>query len=95
MGCTTVHRWLGGIEFGHGVDEKSLISHLGKWNEDDKKSFWKVTPSFKPDQRSFARFDADFLKLLHKEFLRFQVRLHMYTFLFFCFFCFVFFLFLS
>lgn len=59
-------------EFGHGVDEKSLISHLGKWNEDDKKSFWKVTPSFKPDQRSFARFDADFLKLLHKEFLRFQ-----------------------
>jgi len=58
---------------GLGVDEKSLISILGKWHPEERKSFRKETPHlFKEDERLFERWNDDRVTLLKHEFMRFK-----------------------
>lgn len=57
-----------------GVDEKSLITILGKWHPEQTKSFRKGTPDlFIQDERLFERWDDHRVKLLKHEFMRFKV----------------------
>lgn len=66
---------------GLGVDEKSLIAVMGKWQLEERRSFRKGTHSFfVEDERSFERVDVDWVKRLKKEFLRFHV-IYYYIFL--------------
>ncbi|XP_048135228.1 annexin D4 isoform X1 [Rhodamnia argentea] len=58
---------------GHGVDERTLITVLGKSHPEKRKSFRKATPHFfKEDERSFERWDDHRIKLLKQEFMRFK-----------------------
>ncbi|EEF49584.1 annexin D4 [Ricinus communis] len=58
---------------GLGVDEKSLISILGKSHPEHRKSFRKGSPHlFIEDERSFERWDDDSVHLLRQEFARFE-----------------------
>ena len=59
---------------GLGVDEKSLISILGKWHPEHKQSFRKTTRDiFVEDERQFERWDDRHVQKLQQEFLRFKV----------------------
>lgn len=63
------------IGFGIGVEEKSLISILGKWHPEQRKSFRKgVREFFIEDERQFERWDDRHIARLEREFLRFKVR---------------------
>lgn len=59
---------------GIGVDEKSVISILGKWHPEQRTIFRRATPSFfVEDERLFERWDDNCVKLLKHEFMRFKV----------------------
>lgn len=65
---------------GLGVDEKSLISILGKWDHDKKKSFRKGTPQFfLEDHRQFERWVDQHVEQLKREFLRFKNAMVLWT----------------
>ncbi|CAJ1978120.1 unnamed protein product [Sphenostylis stenocarpa] len=59
---------------GHGVDEKSLVTILGKWDPTEREGFRKKTPHlFTEDhQRHFQRWDDHSVHLLKHEFVRFK-----------------------
>jgi len=58
---------------GIGVDEKSLISILGKSQPEHRRSLRKGSPHlFQQDERSFERWDDNRVKLLKHEFMRFK-----------------------
>ncbi|XP_027354690.1 annexin D4 isoform X2 [Abrus precatorius] len=59
---------------GHGVDEKSLITILGKWDPLERESFRKKTSHlFTEDhERNFQRWDEHYVRLLKHEFVRFK-----------------------
>ncbi|XP_047946628.1 annexin D4 [Salvia hispanica] len=56
---------------GLGVDEKALISALGKWHPEQKQSFRKGSRDFfREDERQFERWDDRHILQLRHEFLR-------------------------
>ncbi|WCJ39039.1 annexin 4 [Euphorbia peplus] len=59
---------------GLGVDEKLLISTLGKSHPEHRTSFRKRSPSFfiEDEERSFERWDDRRIHLLRNEFVRFE-----------------------
>ncbi|KAJ7982330.1 Annexin-like protein [Quillaja saponaria] len=63
-----------GLPKGHGVDEKTLISILGKWNPDERQNYRKRTPHLfiGDDERQFEKWDDHQVRLLKHEFLRFK-----------------------
>ncbi|KAL2326409.1 hypothetical protein Fmac_025467 [Flemingia macrophylla] len=66
---------------GHGVDEKSLVTILGKWDPLERESFRKNTPhSFIEDhERHFQRWDDHYVRLLKHEFVRFKNAVVLWT----------------
>lgn len=59
---------------GFGVDEKSFVSILGKWNAEQRQSYRKSTPEiFLDDKRQFKRWNERHLLLLQQEFMRLMV----------------------
>jgi hypothetical protein len=59
---------------GHGIHEQTLISILGKWHPEERKSFRKGNPNlFIEDERNFERWDDHRVRLLKHEFMRFKV----------------------
>ena len=75
--------WL--VISGHGVDEKSLVTLLGKWDPVERESFRKKTPHlFSEDhERHFQRWDDQYVRLLKHEFVRFKVHFPVWFVLFF------------
>ncbi|KAI4323527.1 hypothetical protein L6164_023124 [Bauhinia variegata] len=58
---------------GHGVDEKSLISILGKWEAEEGTAFRKGTPDFfTEDERQFEKWNDHQIRLLKHQFMRFK-----------------------
>ncbi|GAA0165956.1 calcium-binding protein [Lithospermum erythrorhizon] len=58
---------------GLGVDEKSLVTILGKWNQEKRQAFRKGTPQFfKEDDQQFERWLEGHVLQLRQEFLRFK-----------------------
>nr|AFK35988.1 unknown [Lotus japonicus] len=59
---------------GHGVDEKSLVTLLGKWDHQERETFRKNTPPFftEDHERNFQRWDDHSVRLLKHEFVRFK-----------------------
>lgn len=66
---------------GHGVEEKSLISILGKSNPDHRKSFRNHCSQFfiQDEQRQFERWNDLYVKLLKQEFMRFKNAVVLWT----------------
>uniref|UniRef100_A0A2N9EI85 Annexin n=1 Tax=Fagus sylvatica TaxID=28930 RepID=A0A2N9EI85_FAGSY len=65
---------------GHGIHEQSLISILGKWQPEEKKSFRKGSPHlFIEDERNFERWDDHCVRLLKHEFMRFKNAVVLWT----------------
>ncbi|GFY92196.1 annexin 4 [Actinidia rufa] len=64
---------------GFGVDEKSLISILGKWNKDEAKNFRNRTKFFIEDERHFEKWVVDQMDKIKREFLRFQGAIVLWT----------------
>jgi len=66
---------------GHGIHEQTLISILGKWHPEERKSFRKGSPNlFIEDERNFERWDDHRVKLLKHEFMRFKVIFFLFSF---------------
>uniref|UniRef100_A0A2N9GBI3 Annexin n=1 Tax=Fagus sylvatica TaxID=28930 RepID=A0A2N9GBI3_FAGSY len=64
----------------HGIHEQSLISILGKWQPEEKKSFRKGSPHlFIEDERNFERWDDHCVRLLKHEFMRFKNAVVLWT----------------
>ncbi|XP_047341910.1 annexin D4 [Impatiens glandulifera] len=57
---------------GFGVDEKTLISSLGKWKEEDTRAFRNGTHFFSQDERLFETWNDFHVAQLRREFLRFN-----------------------
>uniref|UniRef100_A0AB39A337 Annexin D4 n=1 Tax=Medicago sativa TaxID=3879 RepID=A0AB39A337_MEDSA len=59
---------------GHGVDEKSLITVLGKWDPLERESYRKKTSHFfiEDHERQFQRWNDHCVRLLKHEFVRFK-----------------------
>ncbi|XP_042490999.1 annexin D4-like [Macadamia integrifolia] len=65
---------------GFGVDEKSIITVLGKWKPEERKSFRKESPFlFTQDDRLFEKWNADHIALLKREFSRFKNAVVLWT----------------
>ncbi|PSS09939.1 Annexin like [Actinidia chinensis var. chinensis] len=64
---------------GFGVDEKTLISILGKWHPDQTKTFRKGTQFFIQDERLFERWVDKHVEQLKREFLRFKGAVVLWT----------------
>ncbi|KAI3968158.1 hypothetical protein MKX01_018461 [Papaver californicum] len=65
---------------GFGVDEKSIISILGKLQPDEKKSFRKGCPNlFLEDNRDFEKWDQKYIATLEHEFARFKKAIVLWT----------------
>ncbi|XP_034703279.1 annexin D4 [Vitis riparia] len=65
---------------GFGVDEKSMISILGKWHQDDRKSYRKGCPQFfTQDDRLFEKWDDRHVAFLKHEFLRLKNAVVLWT----------------
>ncbi|KAL2461150.1 Annexin D4 [Abeliophyllum distichum] len=65
---------------GFGVDEKSLISILGKWHPEQRQTFRKGTRDFFiQDERKFERWDDRHVIQLQHEFLRFKHAIVLWT----------------
>ncbi|XP_010247046.1 PREDICTED: annexin D4-like isoform X2 [Nelumbo nucifera] len=65
---------------GFGVDENSIISILGKWHPEQRKSFRKGFPQFfREDKRLFERWDERHIAFLEHEFLRFKNAMVLWT----------------
>ncbi|MCL7043404.1 hypothetical protein MKW94_020082 [Papaver nudicaule] len=65
---------------GFGVDEKSIISILGKWHPEEKKSFRKGCPNlFHEDTRDFEKWDQNYIATLEHEFARFKQAIVLWT----------------
>lgn len=62
------------LYIGLGVDEKALISILGKWHPEQRQTYRKGTRDFFiEDERQFERWDDYHVIQLQHEFLRFKV----------------------
>ncbi|XP_054795538.1 annexin D4-like [Prosopis cineraria] len=58
---------------GHGIDEKSVISTLGKWDPKESETFREAMPHFFiKDERNFHKWDDHCVRLLKHEFMRFK-----------------------
>ncbi|AET02251.1 putative annexin [Medicago truncatula] len=59
---------------GHGVDEKSLIAVLGKWDPLERETYRKKTSHFfiEDHERQFQRWNDHCVRLLKHEFVRFK-----------------------
>ncbi|XP_028760637.1 annexin D4-like [Neltuma alba] len=58
---------------GIGIDEKSLISTLGKWDANEREVFREANPNFFiKDERNFHKWDDHCVRLLKHEFMRFK-----------------------
>ncbi|CAJ2657424.1 unnamed protein product [Trifolium pratense] len=59
---------------GHGVDEKSLTTILGKWDPLERESYRKQTSNFfiEDHERQFQRWNDHCVRLLKHEFVRFK-----------------------
>lgn len=56
------------------MDEKALISTLGKWHPEQRQSFRKGSRDFfREDERKFERWDDRHILQLRHEFLRLKV----------------------
>ncbi|XP_057512730.1 annexin D4-like isoform X1 [Actinidia eriantha] len=64
---------------GFGVDEKSLITILGKWHPEQTKSFRKGSQFFIQDERLFERWIDKHVEQLKIEFLRFKSAVVLWT----------------
>ncbi|XP_061349575.1 annexin D4 isoform X1 [Gastrolobium bilobum] len=66
---------------GHGVDEKTLTTILGKWDPLERESFRKKTPHFfsEDHERHFQRWDDHYVRLLKHEFVRFKNAVVLWT----------------
>ncbi|KAL6562950.1 hypothetical protein OROHE_005537 [Orobanche hederae] len=65
---------------GLGVDEKALISTLGKWNSQQRQSFRKGSRDiFLEDERQFERWDDRHVLELRQEFLRLKEAIVLWT----------------
>ncbi|PON38311.1 Annexin [Trema orientale] len=65
---------------GLGVDEKTLITVLGKWEPEQRHSFRLGFPCFFiQDERNFERWDDYIVKYLRQEFLRFKNAVVLWT----------------
>ncbi|KAL5570372.1 hypothetical protein UlMin_026947 [Ulmus minor] len=65
---------------GLGVDERSLVTILGKWKPEERQSFRKGNPNFfKEDERHFERCHEDYVKRLEQEFMRFKKAIVLWT----------------
>ncbi|VFQ92118.1 unnamed protein product [Cuscuta campestris] len=88
---STVQRWLKHKEIRRhssaikpylwlGVDEKALVSVLGKWNPKQRQSYRKSNREFfKEDERQFERWDEQHVLQLRQEFLRLKDAVVLYT----------------
>ncbi|KAE9620902.1 hypothetical protein Lal_00019096 [Lupinus albus] len=59
---------------GHGVDEKALLTILGKWDPLEREAFRKKTPKFfsEDHERNFQSWDDHHVRLLKHEFVRYK-----------------------
>ncbi|KAK7317339.1 hypothetical protein RJT34_01476 [Clitoria ternatea] len=66
---------------GHGVDEKSMVTLLGKWDPLERESLRKKTPHmFTEDhERHFQKWDDHYVRLLKHEFVRFKNAVVLWT----------------
>lgn len=65
---------------GLGVDEKALVSIVGKWQDEHKSSFRKASPrQFLADDRHFEKWDEHQVQLIRHEVLRFKSALVLWT----------------
>ncbi|KAG2671807.1 hypothetical protein I3760_13G011600 [Carya illinoinensis] len=65
---------------GHGIHEQALVSILGKWQPEERKSFRKGSPHFfVEDERNFERWDEHHVRLLKHEFVRFKNAVVLWT----------------
>ncbi|XP_052193074.1 annexin D4-like [Diospyros lotus] len=64
---------------GFGVDEKYLISTLGKWRADQAEAFRQEAPFFAKDERNFERWNEHVVEQLKHEFLRFKSAVVLWT----------------
>ncbi|KAG5539174.1 hypothetical protein RHGRI_019660 [Rhododendron griersonianum] len=64
---------------GFGVDEKSMVSILGKWHPEQKKSFREGTQFFIQDERLFERWIDRHVEQLKHEFLRIKSAVVLWT----------------
>ncbi|XP_042512953.1 annexin D4-like [Macadamia integrifolia] len=65
---------------GFGVDERSIVTILGKWQPEHRKTFRKCsTTFFREDERLFEKWDADHIALLKREFSRFKNAVVLWT----------------
>ncbi|KAL8154337.1 hypothetical protein V2J09_012097 [Rumex salicifolius] len=65
---------------GLGVEESDLLTTLGKWRPEERKSFRKSTPDFfSEDERQFERWNEDLISMLSHEFLRFKCAIVLWT----------------
>ena len=65
------------------MDEKSMISVLGKWHKDDIKSYRKESPHFVQDDRLFEKWIDHHVAFLKHEFLRLKVYFSLFFFIYF------------
>lgn len=65
---------------GLGVDEKALVSIVGKWQHDHRSSFRKASPGhFLVDERNFEKWDEQQVELIKHEALRFKSAIVLWT----------------
>ncbi|KAJ4978928.1 hypothetical protein NE237_009708 [Protea cynaroides] len=65
---------------GFGVDEKSIVTILGKWKPEERKSFRKGCEFFSnDDDRHFEKWNTDHMAVLKREFSRFKNAVVMWT----------------
>ncbi|KAJ4969953.1 hypothetical protein NE237_003052 [Protea cynaroides] len=65
---------------GFGVDEKTIITILGKWQPEEWKSFRKGCPFvFTEDDRLFEKWNDEHIDLLEREFSRFKNAVMLWT----------------
>lgn len=64
------------IQSGHGVDEQSIISLLGRSRAEHRQTFRKECKEFfiEDNERRFERWDDHSIKLIKQEFMRFKVQ---------------------
>ncbi|RAL48806.1 hypothetical protein DM860_001126 [Cuscuta australis] len=80
MAFSDEHKILTKAFSGLGVDEKVLVSVLGKWNPKQRQSYRKSNREFfKEDERQFERWDEQHVLQLRQEFLRLKDAVVLYA----------------